>query len=70
MKKKNEEYHMFNATVTYTDNVDSPQTISGKAIFLYVSDKPAKTQIEIEEKTMQLNRMIEQRDRDAPDNMY
>jgi uncharacterized transporter YbjL len=27
-------------------------------------------EIEIEEKTMQLNRMIEQRDRDAPDNMY
>ena len=115
MKKKNEEYHMFNATVTYTDNVDSPQTISGKALFPkiglfhnFVIIDCGKTQkainmayiitmdidldmeqyttaeivqndrvlsdrlreIEIEEKTMQLNRMIEQRDRDAPDNMY
>ena len=33
MKKKNEEYHMFNVTVTYTDNIDSPQIISGKALF-------------------------------------
>ena len=115
MKKKKEEYHMFNVTVTYTDTVDSPQTISGKALFPkmglfhnFIIIDNGKTQrainmnyiiamdidldmeqytsvesvendrvladrlreIEIEEKTMQLNRMIEQRDRDAPDNMY
>ena len=115
MKKKNEEYHMFNVTVTYTDNIDSPQIISGKALFHkmgllhnFIIIDNGKTQkainmayiismdidldmehyttvdsvendrvltdklreIEIEEKTMQLNRMIEQRDRDAPDNMY
>jgi hypothetical protein len=113
--KKNEEYHMFNATVTYTDNVDNTQTISGKALFPkiglfhnFIIIDNGKTQtainmsyiisvdidldmeqystvetverdrvlsdrlreIDIEERTLQLNRMIEQRDREAPNNMY
>ena len=113
--KKNEEYHMFNITVTYTDKIDNPQTISGKALFPkmgllhnFIIVDNGKTQkainmryiismdidldmkqystvesvendrvlteqlreIELEDKLMQLNRLIEQRDRDAPNNMY